>query len=234
MDKNILAFVNRYYIPYNLKRLVLRIVALFAISYGVLALVELYSPYGFGSISFFSENALPYTITLTITALLFSIADICLYRIKLQWSFIVMRGLTNLYGSVLLLIASLMEFDGNNFYLEEFYYIVIKSVIYTIVIPLDLVVLVKIIIPHCADKRDRSHLRKGIILTSVLGFRGALRASENVHVRTILSFCACLLAVALLINTIYFFTQAYYAKKYSINTIYKVATIPPRSLHTLK
>lgn len=97
----------------------MRVLGLFLVSYSAIVCVEIGSPYGFDSIGFISKNELPYTLALTLSAVLVSFLSFWLYKIHKLWSCILMRGITNIYISVLFLIVSFWEFDGNAIYAEN-------------------------------------------------------------------------------------------------------------------
>lgn len=233
MDKNILSFVNKHYISFKLSNLILRVLSIFLISYGAIAFVEISSPFGYNSVNFFSNNVLPFTITLSCVAFLISIVTICLYIIKSQWSFILMRAITNCYISVLFLIASFFRFNGYVFSYESNTIIIAKIIIYLLIIPIDLFILIKWTIP-----KSRNHTSLGVkSLAGVLGVFVArlLIQTRSISVQNLMPIIAFAIAVVLLVNSVYFSTQSYYAKKYSINTpADNSPPVPERTLHNLK
>ena len=232
MNKNILAFVNKYYFTYTTPYLILRVLALFLISYGAIAYVEVYSPYGYDSITFFSEKALPYTITLTITAMLISVISILLFLHKIQWRLVLMRGLTNIYISILFLVASCMDFNGYELSFADIHIIIFEILVYLFVIPIQLFVLIKFIIPKSRN-RNENKSNSSLIILGVSAFRLMLNTSNGIDIQKLLAATAYFLSLTLLVNAIYFFTQSYYAKKYSINTKNDSSYIPARTLHDL-
>lgn len=233
MDKNIIAFVNKYYYKYTTPYLILRVIALFLISYGAIAYVEIYSPYGFDSITFFSEKALPYTITLNITAMLVSVIFVLLFLHKIQWRLVLMRGLTNIYISVLFLIASCMDFNGYEFSFADKYLIIFEILVYLLVIPIQIFTLVKFVIPNSRNGND-NRSGSSLIILGVCAFRLMLDASNDINMQKLLAVTAYFVSLTLLVNGIYFFMQSYYAKKYSVNTKIDGSSIPKRTLYDLR
>lgn len=83
MDKNIYLFVKDKYKSFEFSDLILRIVFLFLYNYFIIFLVEITSPYGYDSVSFLSEDVLPYTLVFTVLAVFISIFIIIIYSKKL-------------------------------------------------------------------------------------------------------------------------------------------------------
>lgn len=98
--------IIRNLVSFSIKNFILRVLGLFLVSYSAIVCVEIGSPYGFDSIGFISKNELPYTLALTLSAVLVSFLSFWLYKIHKLWSCILMRGITNIYISVLFLIVS--------------------------------------------------------------------------------------------------------------------------------
>lgn len=236
MQKNITAFVYKYYIFYNFKNLVLRIFGLFLVSYAAIMYIQLYSPYGFDSIDLLSESAFPYTIVFTCSAVVVSIISIILYRLQTLWSFISMRALTNFYISVLFLIASVLKFDGNGFYRENIFWICLKFLLYLIITPITFYILLKWIVPKSSHKTDGflTTFKKIIPVGGVVIFQAILREhSESINIPQLWGGIAYLLAIITLINALYYFTQAYFAKKYSLALLSDCTDSNVRSLRHL-
>lgn len=222
MKSNISAFVYIHYIFYNTKNLILRILGLFLISYSAIMYVQLYSPYGFDSVNFFSKSVLPYTIGLTCSSIIVSIISILLYKIKTMWSCTSMRALTNIYISVLFLVASILRFDGNTLYSENLFLVITKLSLYIIIIPIDLFILIKWIVPKCSHKTDTflSTFKLIFPVSGVVAFRAYLMSNKPyVNFSDFWSFIAFTFATITLINSIYYFTQAYFAEKHSLDIL---------------
>lgn len=236
MQKNISAFVYKHYIFYNTKNLVLRILGLFLVSYSAIFYVEIGSPYGFDNVNFFSETVYVYTITVTVFAALISILSFWLYKIKQLWSCILMRCITNIYISILFLIVSVLEFDGKAFYTDNKIVIAIKVLLYLAVIPIDLFILNKWIIPKCSYKsnsRSKSY-GYGLCIIGVVLFRAIMRNNyQSVNIQELLKTISYLFAIIMLINSIYYFMQAFLAKKHSLNILSDYTESYVNSLHRL-
>lgn len=222
MEKNISSFVYKHYIFYNTKNLILRILGLFLISCSAIFYVEIGSPYGFDSVNFFSETVYLYTIAITAFASLISILSRVLYKIKQLWSCILMRCITNIYISVLFLTVSVFNYDGKAFYTDDKIVIAIKVLLYLAVIPVDLFILNKWIIPKCNHKSNSHSKSYGycLCIIGVVLFREIMRNNyQSVNIQELLKTIAYLFAVVMLINGIYYFMQAFFAKKYSLDIL---------------
>ena len=223
MEKNISSFVYKRYIFYNTKNLILRILGLFLISCSAIFYVEIGSPYGFDSVNFFSETVYLYTIAIAAFASLISILSCVLYKIKQLWSCILMRCITNIYISVL-------------FFTDDKIVIAIKVLLYLAVIPVDLFILNKWIIPKCNHKSN-SHSKSYCYCLCIIGvvlFREIMRNNyQSVNIQELLKTIAYLFAVVMLINSIYYFMQAFFAKKYSLDILSDYTETYVNSLHRL-
>lgn len=222
MGKNITAFVYKYYIFFNTKNFILRVLGLFLVSYSAIVCVEIGSPYGFDSIGFISKNELPYTLALTLSAVLVSFLSFWLYKIHKLWSCILMRGITNIYISVLFLIVSFWEFDGNAIYAENNFFIILKMCMYFLIIPIELFILAKWIVPKCSHKTNNkfNSLKYIFGVSGVVLFRLILMNNQgNIDIPSLLRTVIFAFAIITLINSIYYFTQAFFAKKYSLDIL---------------
>lgn len=236
MEKNISSFVYKHYIFYNTKNFILRVLGLFLVSYLAIICVEISSPHGFDSVSFFSEISFPFTVGLTLSAILVSLISFLLYRIKKLWSCISMRGITNIYISALLLIVSFFEFDGNTLFAENYFLIITKISLYLLIIPIDLFVLIKWIVPKCSYKSNNrfSSFKYIFGILGVVMFRLILMNNRgNVDIQELLRTIEYMLAIVLLINSIYYFMQAFFAKKYSLGILTDYTESYINSLHRL-
>lgn len=236
MKKNISSFVYKHYIFYNTKNFILRVLGLFLISYLAIIYVEIGSPHGFDSVSFFSKTAFPFTVGLTFSATLVSFISLLLYKTKTLWCCISMRGLTNLYISVIFLFVSILRFDGNTLYTEENFLIFSKIFLYLIIIPIDLFILIKWIVPKCSYKSNNrfSSFKYTFIILGVVTFRLALLKNQgNVNIQELLGVISYSFAIVMLINSIYYFMQAYLAKKYSLGILTDYTESYLNSLHRL-
>lgn len=217
MDKNILTFINKNYLSFGFSDLILRILGLFLYGFLVVFLVEIMSPYGYNSVTFFSNNALPYTINFTIVSILLSIVVIFLYRIKNKWSVIAIKVLTNAYISITMLICSIVGFNGHNIIFQEPLSIITKVFFYIICMVLYIYILLKKILPKFSEKYNYDNKKYIALAPSlVVMFKYILSMFDHVDAQDFLTLCYYLIAVSLLINTIDLFTKAYYAKKYKL------------------
>lgn len=188
MEKNITAFVYKYYIFFNTKNFILRVLGLFLVSYSAIVCVEIGSPYGFDSIGFISKNELPYTLALTLSAVL----------------------------------VSFWEFDGNAIYAENNFFIILKMCMYFLIIPIELFILAKWIVPKCSHKTNNkfNSLKYIFGVPGVVLFRLILMNNQgNIDIPSLLRTVIFAFAVITLINSIYYFTQAFFAKKYSLDIL---------------
>ncbi len=217
MNKNILAFIKSNYTSFEYSDLIFKILSIFFYNYILIIFIELTSPYGFNSISFFSESSLPYTCALTANSIILSIIFILLYKNKHMWSVITIRAITQLYISVSLLICSIINFDGYKLSLEEPFMLIIKLLFFISCLALYPQLLNKKILPKYQENNQNNNL-KYIVLAPciVICFRSFLTMFDSINVAVLLKLIAYMLSMALLINSLDLLTKAFYAKKYHL------------------
>ena len=82
-----------------------------------------------------------------------------------------MRCITNIYISVLFLTVSVFNYDGKAFYTDDKIVIAIKVLLYLAVIPVDLFILNKWVIPKCTiNQTVTANLTVTAYVLSVLCF----------------------------------------------------------------
>lgn len=147
-----------------------------------------------------------------------------------------MRCITNIYISVLFLTVSVFNYDGKAFYTDDKIVIAIKVLLYLAVIPVDLFILNKWVIPKCNHKSN-SHSKSYCYCLCIIGvvlFREIMRNNyQSVNIQELLKTIAYLFAVVMLINSIYYFMQAFFAKKYSLDILSDYTETYVNSLHRL-
>ena len=143
---------------------------------------------------------------------------------------------TDIYISVLFLMVSVFNYDGKAFYTDDKIVIAIKVLLYLAVIPVDLFILNKWIIPKCNHKSNSHSKSYGycLCIIGVVLFREIMRNNyQSVNIQELLKTIAYLFAVVMLINGIYYFMQAFFAKKYSLDILSDYTETYVNSLHRL-
>ncbi len=217
MDKNIYLFVKDNYKSFEFSDLILRIVFLFLYNYFIIFLVEITSPYGYDSVSFLSEDVLPYTLVFTVLAVFISIFIIIIYSKKTLGSMTFIRGLSYGYISLSLLICSLVRYDGVMVYFQDTLSIILKLLFYILCCILYTIYLYKKTIPNFSlNKNNDKNKYIWLAPCLVICFRNLLSLFDNINVPEILTLLTYLLSSLLLMVAIEFFMKTYYAKKYSL------------------
>ena len=122
----------------------------------------------------------------------------------------------------LFLIVSFWEFDGNAIYAENNFFIILKMCMYFLIIPIELFILAKWIVPRCSHKTNNkfNSLKYIFGVPGVVLFRLILMNNQgNIDIPSLLRAVIFAFAVITLINSIYYFTQAFFAKKYSLDIL---------------
>lgn len=131
---------------------------------------------------------------------------------------------------------SAFNYDGKAFYTDDKIVIAIKVLLYLAVIPVDLFILNKWIIPKCNHKSNSHSKSYGycLCIIGVVLFREIMRNNyQSVNIQELLKTIAYLFAVVMLINSTYYFMQAFFAKKYSLDILSDYTETYVNSLHRL-
>ncbi len=215
MKSNISAFVKKGNKSFYLSDLLERIVGLFLYAFALVFIIEITSPFGVNGVSFFSDVSLPYTCSLIAFATVLSVIIFILYKGKSKCSIFLIDGIMNLYFSITLLLASLVEFDGYSFSFQNIAFIIIKIIVYVFCLSGYLVLLFKKIIPTASKQNSNSNYKYIFLAPSLLVcVTNIMRQSNYVDVGTLFSTMMFCISVALIMYSIDMFVKAYFTNKY--------------------
>lgn len=214
MKRNISAFVKKGNKSFYLSDLLERIIGLFLYAFALVFFIEITSPFGFNRVSFFSNFSLPYTCSLIAFATVLSVVILILYKIKSKCSMFLIDGIMNLYFSITLLLASLVDFDGYSLSFQNIAFIIIKITVFLLCLIGYLILLFKKIIPTASQQNSSSNYKYSFLAPSLLVLvTNIMEQSKSVNVGALfgtIMFCS---SVAVIMYSIDMFVKAYYSNK---------------------
>lgn len=217
MDKNIVAFINFKYKSVFLSDLILRILGIFLYNYLLIFLVQILSPFGYGSVDYFSSDVFPYVVLLTILSVILSVSFVILYIKKSKASKILFSAIISGYISLTILLPSLLDHTGYDICFQDALFVILKISFYVIGIFIYPLIFIKKILPNFI-KNGYSNNSVYICLAPslVIIFQRILASLSDVNVSAILTSLYYMLSIVLQYYAIELLITAYYAHKYKL------------------
>lgn len=215
MKSNISAFVKKGNKSFYLSDLLERIVGLFLYAFALVFIVEITSPLGVNGVTFFSDFSLPYTCSLIAFATVLSVVILILYKMKSKCGVFLIDGIMNLYFSITLLLASLVDFDGYSLSFQNIAFVIIKVIVYVFCLSGYLILLFRKIIPTASKQNSSSNYKYAFLAPSLLVLVTNIMGRSNyVDVGTLFSTMMFCISVALIMYSTDMFVKAYFTNKY--------------------